>query len=432
MDKNPKAILENNPMNSWQWAAVLVTVGLNALDGFDVLSISFAAPGIASDWGIDRAALGWILSMELFGMAIGSITLGPVADKVGRRPTILFCLVAMTIGMAGAAYANGMQSLLFWRLLTGVGIGGMLAAINAAASEFSNLRWRGLAMAAMVIGYPIGGILGGLGVQHILGAGGWRDIFMFGAWATAAFIPLVWFFMPESPVFYDRRRAPGALERINPILARFGHQEATELSSLPESAEKTSLADIFKPGLMMVTVLVTLAYFAHITSFYYIIKWIPKIVVDMGFEARSAAAVLTWVNVGGAIGGAVFGYLATRMALRPLTIVTLLIASAMIVWFGRGSSDLHSLTVAVGITGFFTNAGVVGMYSLFAKVFPTHVRATGTGFAIGMGRGGAVLAPIAAGYLFQAGLGLQTVSIVMASGALCGAVLLYFLKENRN
>src|SRR5262249_34930832 len=167
-----------------QWAAVLVTVGLNALDGFDVLSISFASPGIAKDWGIDKATLGWVLSMELFGMAAGSLLLGGVADKVGRRPTILGCLIAMAAGMVWAGHVQGVAALLPCGLLTGLGIGGTLPAINAAAAELSNRRWRSLAMALMVIGYPLGGVIGGLFVQRLLIAAGWHAVFIAGGWVT--------------------------------------------------------------------------------------------------------------------------------------------------------------------------------------------------------------------------------------------------------
>ena len=101
----------------------------------------------------------------------------------------------------------------------------------------------------------------------------------------------------------------------------------------------------------------------------------------------------------------------------------------MIVWFGHGAADLSGLSITVGVAGLFTNAAIVGFYSLFAQVFPTHVRATGTGFAIGVGRGGAALAPVVAGYLFQAGLGLQTVAMIMATGSLLAAAALFMLKE---
>jgi len=411
-----------------QWVAVLVTLGLNAMDGFDVLSISFASPGIARDWGIDKATLGWVLSMELLGMALGSLLLGGVADKVGRRPTILGCLVAMAIGMSGAGHAQGVAGLLVWRLLTGLGIGGTLAAINAAAAEVSNRRWRNFAMALMVIGYPLGGIVGGMFVQRLLATATWHEVFLYGAWATSGFLPIVWLLVPESVAFLDRRRPPGALQRINRILVRFGHPPVGVLSEASPGAERRSIADLFKPGLLTTTVLITFVYFAHITSFYFIIKWVPKIVVDMGFEPRAAAGVLIWANVGGAVGGAIFGLIATRLGLKALTLCVLLATSVMIVWFGHGSADLATLKTTLAITGLFTNSAIAGLYLLFAQVFPTHVRASGTGFAIGVGRGGAVLAPVAAGYLFHAGFALQTVALAMASGSLLAAVALLALR----
>ena len=422
-----RSIIDHGAMHPWQWVAVLVTVALNATDGFDVLSISFAAPGIAETWGIDKAALGWVLSTELIGMAVGSLVLGGIADKIGRRPTILGCLVAMAIGMYGAGQAGDVTTLLVFRLLTGLGIGGMLASINALAAELSSSRWRSLAMALMVIGYPLGGAFGGLVVQKLLTDGTWRDVFTFGAWATALCIPLVWFLVPESVAFLDRRRATDALAKINRILARFGHAPVAALAAMTAETQQRSVADIFKSRLVATTLLVTFAYFAHITSFYFIIKWVPKIVVDLGFAPKAAAGVLTWANAGGATGGAIFGLIATRVGLKPLTIFILVAASAMIVWFGHGASDLTALTMQVAIAGFFSNSAIVGLYSLFAKVFPTHVRATGTGFAIGVGRGGAALAPVLAGYLFQAGFGLQAVALSMAMGSLIAAVALLAL-----
>jgi MFS transporter, AAHS family, vanillate permease len=430
--KDPKSIIDHGVMSVGQWLAVLVTVGLNAMDGFDVLSISFSSPGIAKDWGLEKDTLGWVLSMELVGMGLGSVLLGGVADKIGRRPTILGCLVAMAVGMFGASHADGVPTLLAWRLLTGLGIGGMLASINAAAAELSSQRWRSLAVALMVIGYPLGGVFGGMVVQKLLAGGTWHDVFLFGGWVTAAFIPIVWFLLPESVAFLDRRRKPGALEAINRILTRFGFEPMAELT--PDTAEsaRRSVMDIFKPGLIVATVLITLGYFAHVTSFYFIIKWVPKLVVDMGFEPRAAAGVLTWANVGGAAGVVLFGLIATRVGLKALTVATLVGSSAMVAWFGRGAHELASLSSTVAIAGVFTNSGIGGYYLLFARIFPTHVRATGTGFAIGVGRAGAALAPVIAGYLLQSGLGLQTVATIMAMGSLSSAAALLALKVGAN
>ncbi|MDD3797919.1 MAG: MFS transporter [Novosphingobium sp.] len=421
------AIIKAERMSGWQWLAVGITVGLNALDGFDVLSVSFAAPGIAGDWGLDKAALGWVLSMELLGMAVGSLVLGGAADRFGRRPTILACLCLMTVGMWGAAHAPNVDVLLGWRLLTGLGIGGMLSSVNAATYEVVNDRWRSVAMSVMIIGYPIGGVIGGLVVKQLLIHGHWRDIFMFGAVTTACFIPLVWFFVPETVAFLERRRAPGALERINRTLARFGHGTLDALGEV-QTAVKHSFTDILRPGLLRTTLLITLAYFGQIMAFYYMLKWVPKIIADTGYEASTAAGVLVLANLGGALGGLLFGFVAMKVPLKALTIACHAGSFVMTGVFGMGFVGLAALGLSAGASVFFATAAITGIYMLFARVFPTHVRATGTGFALGVGRGGSMLAPVLAGYLFEAGYGLQTVSLAVGSASLMSIVALLFLK----
>ena len=150
--EDPRAIIAREPMHYRQVLTVATATALNALDGFDVLSISFASPGIAHDWGITRAALGVVLSMELIGMGIGAFLLGNLADRIGRRPTILTCLVIMGIGMGLASIADNVMMLSLFRLFTGLGIGGMLAATGAIVAECSNARRRNLAVAIMAGG----------------------------------------------------------------------------------------------------------------------------------------------------------------------------------------------------------------------------------------------------------------------------------------
>ncbi|MPS69726.1 MULTISPECIES: MFS transporter [unclassified Novosphingobium] len=426
---DPREIIERAPMSRAQVATVAIMVGLNALDGFDVLSISFAAPGIAADWGIDRVALGVVLSMELIGMAIGSVVLGSVADRVGRRRTILGCLCVMALGMAMATQATGVATLSVWRVLTGLGIGGMLAAINAVTAEFANARRRNLALAVMVIGYPLGAVIGGLAAAWLLTLFDWHAIFWFGCLATAAFIPLVWFLVPEPVQFLLVRRGPGTLARVNAVLARCGHPPVSALPPPTVEESAASIADILRPGLIGTTLLVTFAYFAHVVSFYFILKWVPKIVVDIGFPPPEAAGVLVWANLGGAIGGALFGVAVQRLPLKGATVAVLLGSSVMVALFGAlGVNTLAGLSALAFASGLFTNSAVSGLYTIFARAFPTHVRATGTGFAIGVGRGGAALSPIVAGMLFEAGLPLAMVSTLIAGGSFLAAIALSCLK----
>jgi benzoate transport len=427
VNTDPRETLSSAPMSRLQILAVAITVGLTALDGFDVLSISFASPGIAAEWGIDRAALGIVLSMELIGMALGSIVLGNVADRIGRRPTMLGCLVLMTSGMFMVTTVKQIPELEVWRFTTGLGIGGLLAASNAVAAEFANLRRRNLCVSLMAIGYPLGAVSGGLIVALLLRSHDWRSVFYFGAAITAAFIPLV-LLMPESVHWLTQKQPPGSLERINRALTRMGHGVISALPTIPVQVRKSSAGGIFAPGLITTTVLCAAAYFFHIMTFYFMLKWVPKIVVDMHFPASAAAGVLVWANVGGALGGTAVGLITQRVGLKQVTIGAMLLSAAMVILFGRSAPDLNELSLLCAAAGFFTNGVIIGLYAIFAQAFPTHVRAGGTGFAIGLGRGGSVLAPITAGFLFKWGYPLPTVAIYMAMGSLIAAGVLALLK----
>lgn len=427
---DPNRIIDETPMSLVQILAVGMCIALLALDGFDVLSISFAAPGISSDWGINRAALGIVLSMELVGMGVGSIILGSVADRYGRRPVILLCLAVMTVGMFFTARAQGMTDLLIHRFYTGLGIGGVLASVNAMTAEFANRRNRNMCVMLMAAGYPLGVTIGGSIASYLLIDNSWRAIFNFGAAVTALSLPLAWFLMPESVGFLSSRGGPGALERINHTLRRMGKQTVEALPAKVEQA-KVNLMELFSPSLLAITVVLTTAYFLHIMTLYFILKWIPKIVYDMGFEASLAGSVLVWANIGGLTGSVLLSLLSRRFAVRNMLFGVMGASCIMVVIFGMGYDSLQQLSLIAAAAGFFVNAGVVGLYALFAESFPTSVRASGTGFVIGVGRAGAALSPVVAGYLFFAGYGLQAVAVLMGLCSLLAAVALIFLKTNQ-
>ncbi len=429
--RDPREIMAMSPMSMVQIVAVAVTIGLNALDGFDVLAISFASPGIAREWGIDRAALGFVLSMELIGMGAGSIALGGLADRIGRRRTLLGCLVVMATGMLMATQAKNVYVLSVWRVVTGFGIGGLLASINAVAAEFANGRRRALSVSLMAIGYPLGAVAGGSIAAVLLKHGDWRSVFWFGAAATAFYIPLVYFLVPESIDWLCQRQPVKALVDVNRTLIRMGHAPVDTLPVVTPRARNMSMADLFSPQLVKITLLMSCAYFLHVVSFYFIVKWVPKIVVDLGYTVPAAAGVLVWLNVGGATGGAALGLLSLRYSLKALTMGVLAMSTVMLAVFGHGQPDLAHVTLVCAIAGFFTNAGIVGLYGILAQVFPTNLRASGTGFAVGTGRAGSVLAPIIAGFLFRDGYSLQFVGIAMGIGSLAGAVALGFVPFKR-
>jgi MFS family permease len=432
-EQDPQRVLDDTPMNWRQYIVVAIMVALNALDGFDVLSSAFAAPGISKEWGVSREALGLVLSAELVGMGFGSIALGGFADKYGRKPAMLACLVVMAVGMYMAHAAAGVTELTIWRFITGIGIGGMLAATNAVTAESTSKAGRSLSMAIYVIGYPLGGVIGGFAAQMwLLQVYDWRAVFLFGSVMTALIIPIVMIFVPETTAYLNAARPANALERINRTLATYGKAALSALPSLVEGAPKPKVSEILSnPRLRPVTLMLAFGYMFHTITFYYILKWAVKIVADYppGYTQPEAASVLTYANIGGALGGLLFGVLMKRWGIKGPTIASLLLGIAAVTVFGTGFDTLWGWRGAAILAMFFTNAAIVGYYSAFAIGFPAHARATGAGFVLGVGRLGAAGSPIIAGFLFKVfgNEGLLTVSFLMGLGSAAALVMFLLL-----
>ncbi len=429
---DPRVIIDDGGMNLRQWFVVLLMVLLNALDGFDVLSSAFAAPGITKEWGIERSVLGVVLSAELVGMGFGSVLLGGMADRYGRKPTMLACLVVMAIGMYLAHAAGGVVPLTAWRFMTGIGIGGMLAATNAVVAECSSSKWRRTSIAAYVAGYPLGAIIGGLAASEwLLRVYDWRAVFLFGAIVTAALIPILLVVVPETPAYHASRRNVAG---VNKTLAAFGKAAIEALPLIASTTVKPKVTDILSDRqLRPVTLLLAFGYMFHTITFYYILKFAVQIVSDYppGYPPGQAATVLTFANVGGFLGSLLFGFVMARLGIKWPTALALLIGSVAVVSFGLGRDTLDGWQWATVLTGFFTNAAISGYYAAFARGFPAHARATGTGFVLGIGRLGAAGSPIIAGSLFT-WLGndqLLTVSAIMTLGSLASLILFLMLPE---
>ncbi len=304
----------------------------------------------------------------------------------------------------------------------------MLASINACVAEYSNAKKRHMNVALMSIGYPVGAFTGGFIASALLAEYTWRSVFLLGFGMTIAMIPVVYFFVPETISWQVRNQKPGTLEKVNASLKKMGHAAVAALPDVKAELAKKSHASIFSSKLFRTTVILTAAYFFHIMTFYFILKWTGVIVEDRGFDPSQAGRVLSWINVGGATGGALLGFLTLRYDLKRLTIGSMIMSTILVAIYGSVGSDLVQMTLICIACGFFINAAINGMYALFAHAYPTQVRAAGTGFAIGVGRGGSVLAPIIAGYMFAAGVVVPIVAAILACGSLLAAVALLFLK----
>lgn len=394
----PESPAADQAMHWRQVVGVAVCIALNGLDGFDVLAISFAAPGIAAEWGINRATLGVVLSIELFGMAAGSVLFGNIADRFGRKPTVIACLALMATGMLGALVAHTIPALALARLLTGLGIGGMLSCTSAIVAEISSARRRNLNLSLNIAGYPAGAILGGSVASLLLSrSADWRAVFQFGWIATTVALPVAAVLLPKLQPLRDDSRV-----------------------AIP-------IARLFRSGYAAATVVLTAAYFAQIMVFYYIQKWVPKIIVDLGHTPAEAGMVLVSANVGTLVGACLIGLAAQKARVIPLILGAMIASFLCVTAFGVGAWNLRQMAAICAVAGVFINAAVVGLYPLMAQIFPPDLRATGIGFAIGVGRGGAALGPMAAGALFSRGYTLLEVSTVMGAGALVGAAVLLIL-----
>ncbi|MEG1767033.1 MAG: MFS transporter, partial [Comamonas sp.] len=221
--------LDDGPMTSFQWLAIAICMMLIMLDGFDVLVMAFTASAVAAEWQLNGAQLGVLFSAGLIGMAIGSLFVAPLADRRGRQPIILLCLVVVSVGMLLSALARSHIELAVLRAITGVGIGGMLASVGVITSEYSSQKWRSTAIALQATGYPIGATLGGLMAAWLLGHHGWRSVFVFGGLATALMIPVVLWRLPESVDFLLGRRPARALDKLNRLMALMGHAALAQL-----------------------------------------------------------------------------------------------------------------------------------------------------------------------------------------------------------
>jgi benzoate transport len=428
MMNNLRQIIDDSPMSLRQSGIIALCVFLISLDGYDVLSISFAAPGIAQEWGVNKAALGIVLSMELIGMGLGALILGSIADRIGRRPVALLSLCIMAIGMYGAAIAQTVTMLCMVRLFTGLGIGGILAAISAMTAEFSNLKNRNFCISLMATGYPLGVIIGGAIASVLLAQFDWRAVFIFGSFVSFIGIPLTWALLPESIAFLDEKRPPNTLARINKILIQLGKATIVELPAAQLSQKSIGISRLFQTDLIKPTILLTIAYFTHMMTFYFIMKWIPKLVVDMGFNPSLSGTVLIWANVGGITGCILLSLLTHQISTQKLVITALLLSAISVTLFGLKYKSIAELSMITAAIGFFTNAAIVGLYAIIARAFPAQVRAGGTGFILGVGRAGAVCGPIAAGFLLQSSTGsLFSASMIMACGSVIAAIAIFNL-----
>ena len=427
---DPRDIINSSPMSRAQIIAVAITTALSALDGYDVLSVAFAAPGIVRDWGLGPGQLGILFSSGLVGMGLGSLFLAPFADSLGRRALVFISLGLMLVGMVASAFAVSLTELSLWRVITGIGIGAMVAIINPLAAEFASNRRRPMAMAFMCIGYPLGGTLGGFAAAALLQIYDWQAVFLLGAFGALVLFPIVLIWLPEPPIFLLEKRTDKSLEKINRLLNRFGHASIETLPPIDAPRNKLAYREIFEPHQRATTIQIAIANFLFVITVYYILSWMPQLVADRGFSPADATAITAIANMVGVVAAILVGIMAAKLGLRNLMVAAMIGLGIFTPLFGLTPASYPMLAFMAGLIGVCLFGGVTGLYTTIANSFEPRMRATGAGFVIGLGRGGSALAPLIAGGLFAFGMERVGVSAVLGAASLAAGLILLMSKRH--
>lgn len=421
--------ISTTPMSAYQWLIVALTVLLNMLDGFDVLAIAFTAKSIQSELGLTGGQIGTLMSAGFIGMAIGSMGLAPLADKFGRRPLLIIATALSAIGMLMTYFSHSVESIGFWRLITGIGVGGILPCTNVIVSEYANQKWRGLAIAIYASGFGVGAMLGGLSAVMLQDEFGFRSVFMTGAILTGLALVALIALLPESVDFLNQKQPKNALNQLNRIAKKIGKTGNYQLPSKPTTAPKAPIRELFAKEQLSTTLLIWLAFIAVMSSFYFISSWTPALLESSGLAKEDSQKVGMAISVGGTVGSLIFGFLVSKFTPKATLMSFIVLSSVAIVAFVFSPSLAVALVFAI-LVGSLINGCITGLYTINPTLYAPEFRSTGVGTAIGIGRIGSIASPILAGKLLDMGVGKDDLYLGASGFILLALVALYFLRPN--
>jgi len=422
-----RELIATSPMSAQQLVAILVCVGLNMLDGFDVLVMSFTASGVSSQWSLSGAELGLLLSAGLVGMAAGSLFLAPTADRFGRRSIVMTSVLIVSVGMLLSGFAQSPLQLALLRAVTGIGIGGILASATVLVAESASAKWRNTASYLYTSGYSLGATLGGTAAGALIAQYSWRAAFLFGALMSLVMLPVAYWGLPESLEFLLSRRPTGALEKLNRLLTRMNQATVDALpgGSMPSGTPPAGrFLHLFAPEHLRSTLLNSLAFFFMMGGYYFVFSWTPKLLTSSGLTAQQGITSGVLLSVGGIVGTVLFAFIAKAIEVRKLIAFCLIVASALMGLFAMTSHNLNVALLTGVALGAMTTSAMAGFYALTPALYAANLRTTGMGFGIGIGRFGAILAPTVTGLLVDRGWHALQLYLLFAGTFLVAALSL--------
>jgi MFS transporter, AAHS family, 4-hydroxybenzoate transporter len=422
--------IDEQPVGGFQIKLLLTCAAVLFLDGFDTQAIGYVAPALAKEWGLTKAALGPVFSAGLFGLMIGALLFGPLADRIGRKKIIIFSTLAFGIGTLLTAFINDVNTLLLIRFLTGLGLGGAMPNAVAMTSEFSPHRRRATMVMIMFCGFSIGAALGGLLAAALIPQFGWRSVFAAGGAAPLLLVPILALRLPESVRFLALTGTANA--RVAELLAMIGPKAgfapATEFVVHEPGLTGMPVLHLFRDRRMLPTLLLWVVFFMSLLDLYFLSNWLPTVLNDLGASISSAAVIGSMLQVGGVVGTFALGSVIDRFSFRALALVYFAAVFAVGA-IGQLGHSVALVTMAIFAAGFCIVGGQIAANALAAGFYPTSVRSTGVGWALGIGRVGSIVGPLVGGALMTAKWSTGSVFMAAAIAAFCAALAAFSLSR---
>lgn len=409
-------LLDTIPLGRLQIGVIIMCALVAVADGLDTQTIALAAPDIASDWGTSSSDFGFVFGIGLFGGLVGAIAFGRTSDRYGRRPNLLAAIAVFSVASLATPLADSMGSLAAIRFLTGIGLGGALPGVISLTSEYTPRRMRATVVGLMFCGFPLGAVIGGVLSARMIPAFGWQSVFVLGGAVPLLLLPVFWVLLPESARFLSLTQDH---RRLAEVLRRMGHTADAE-SILPEPAPTRSpVVRLFTDGRAAGTLLLWVTLFMSLLLTYLLINWIPLVARDTGIGTSGAVLAVASLNLGSIAGQLVIGRLADRRSPTAVTGTAFVLGGVAIAAIGLAGHSSAALLATTFVAGFLSIGAQMCTVALCAIFYETSLRATGVGWAMGIGRIGGIVGPVLGGFAVSAGTDVPLLFLLTGVASLC-------------
>jgi MFS transporter, AAHS family, 4-hydroxybenzoate transporter len=421
-----QSFLNEHPFSAYQWTIFALCFFIVLLDGFDTAAIGYIAPSLISEWGVERPALAPVLSAALFGLAFGALSAGPLADRFGRRAVLISSVLVFGIACLASAFSGGLTQLVIWRFITGLGLGAAMPNAVTLMSEYCPDGRRAMLTNAMFCGFPLGAAFGGFLAAWMIPQFGWRSVLILGGSTPLVLVVLLFLLLPESVRYMVAESYP--VERIRSVLRRISATVADATSftmheKAPPIRGQSSIGVVLSKDYVVGSAMLWLAYFMGLVIFYALINWMPILFRDAGLTPSTASLITALFPLGGL--GAIFsGWLMDRFNANIIIAVCFALTAAAVYAIGQSSGAVALLTVVVLVAGTLMNTAQSSLPALAAAFYPTHGRATGVAWMLGLGRFGGIAGSFLVAELSRRNLSFGEIFTIVAAAGLIAAVAL--------